>query len=255
MADFKESGFMYALGIMLVVFIIAQSLFFMIKAWRQGKKIGISSATLKKTVTTSVLFTIAPAVSILATVIAIAGALGIVLPWIRLSVIGNIGYETVAATATLESFGGSMASAVTDKTMFSAAAWVMTIGSVFPLILMPLILKKVQAKVGGALNKDARWGDLMSAAAFIGIISAFIARAIAGGAKEGTQFGSGSGPMSVCVLISAVIFMLIFSRLCKIEKLKWLEPFTMPLSMLLGMGVAVLIAQFVPQEIAFLEWR
>ena len=39
--------------------------------------------------------------SILATVLALASALGYVLPWIRLSVIGHLAYETVAAEAAL----------------------------------------------------------------------------------------------------------------------------------------------------------
>ena len=48
------------------------------------------------------MFTVAPAISILATVIVLANALGIVLPWIRLSVIGNLMYETTAAEAAME---------------------------------------------------------------------------------------------------------------------------------------------------------
>lgn len=36
--DFKESAFMYILGGIVVLFVIAQSLFFLIRAWKQGKK-------------------------------------------------------------------------------------------------------------------------------------------------------------------------------------------------------------------------
>ena len=91
--NFKENGFMIGLGLFIVVFVIAQSLFFLVKAWKQGKKLGITTDTLKNTVVSSALFTIAPAISILATVIVLANSLGIVLPWIRLSVIGNLAYE------------------------------------------------------------------------------------------------------------------------------------------------------------------
>lgn len=38
--DFKESGFMYALGGFIVIFVLAQSLFFLIRAWKQGKSWG-----------------------------------------------------------------------------------------------------------------------------------------------------------------------------------------------------------------------
>ena len=77
--DFKESGFMYALGGFIVIFVLAQSLFFLIRAWKQGKKLGLSTATMRGTVTQSALFSLAPAISIVATILTLSGALGIVL--------------------------------------------------------------------------------------------------------------------------------------------------------------------------------
>ena len=100
--DFKESGFMYALGGFIVVFVLAQSLFFLIRAWKQGKKLGLSTATMRGTVTQSALFSLAPAISIVATILTLSGALGIVLPWIRLTVIGAISYEVPAAESAMD---------------------------------------------------------------------------------------------------------------------------------------------------------
>ena len=39
--DFKESTIMYAMGIAVVIFVIAQSLFFMVKSWKRAKEIGM----------------------------------------------------------------------------------------------------------------------------------------------------------------------------------------------------------------------
>ena len=103
--DFKESGFMYALGGFIVIFVLAQSLFFLIRAWKQGKKLGLSTATMRGTVTQSALFSLAPAISIVATILTLSGALGIVLPWIRLTVIGAISYEVPAAESAMEALG------------------------------------------------------------------------------------------------------------------------------------------------------
>ncbi len=254
--DFKESGFMYLLGSGIAVFIVLQSLFFMKKAWGQGKKLGISTATLKNTVVSSMLFTVAPALAILVTVVTIAGALGLVLPWIRLSIIGNIGYEVTAAHSTLEAFGipGGLNFEVKDKTVFAAAAWVMTVGSVMPLILLPLFLKKIQKRVGKAVDANAKWADAMSAAAFIGLIAAFIARSVIGAGDKNIA-GDGAGFLSVTTLLSAMLFMVVLQRLSKKTKLKWLEPFAMPLSMFLAMGAATVLSQTLPQNLVTLEWR
>ena len=170
--NFKENGFMIGLGLFIVVFVIAQSLFFLVKAWKQGKKLGITTDTLKNTVVSSALFTIAPAISILATVIVLANSLGIVLPWIRLSVIGNLAYESVAAEAALDTFGLTLSSPVTDPKVFATIAFVMTIGCILPLILIIFVMKKVQKTMGKVADKNSKLADTLSAAAFIGIIAA-----------------------------------------------------------------------------------
>lgn len=101
MGDFKTSTFMYILGLAIVAFVIAESLFFLIRAYRRGRQLGMSKEKLRTTITSSAVFTIAPALAIVATVLTLAGALGIVLPWIRLSVIGAIQYEVPAAAVRM----------------------------------------------------------------------------------------------------------------------------------------------------------
>ena len=245
---------MYGLAIMIVVFILVQSVFFIVKSWRHGKELGITKETMKNTIVSSALFTLAPAISILVTVIVLANSLGIVLPWIRLTVIGNLAYETVAAENTLAAFGGSLSSEVTDPVQFSTIAWAMNIGAVFPLAFLPFAVKKLQKTIGKAVNKSensSKLGDVISAAAFIGIISAFVSRAIDGTSTDGS---SNAGVMSVTVLLVSIIAMIILSKLCEKFKLTKFEPFTMPLSMFIGMGSAMLLSAFLP-EIASIIWR
>ena len=146
---FKESPFMYAVASIIIVFVVVQSVFFIVRAWKRGRQIGIPLEDLKNTVTSSALFTIAPAIAILATVLTLAGTLGIVLPWIRLSVIGNLQYEVTAAQAAMESFEGEVfGRSIEDPRVFAAIAWVMTLGSILPLVLLPLFLKTIQKKMG-----------------------------------------------------------------------------------------------------------
>ena len=59
----------------------------------------------------------------------LAKALGVILPWIRLTVVGNLAYETVAAETTLNNLGGSLSHEITDIKQYSTVAWAMTIGS------------------------------------------------------------------------------------------------------------------------------
>ena len=253
MTNFKTSGFMYALALMVVAFVTVQSVFFIVKSWKRAKELGMETEKLKQTIISSALFSLAPAISILATVLALASALGIVLPWIRLSVIGNLAYETVAAENALEVLGSSLSSEVTDPNAFSTIAWTMTIGSCFPLILLPFLCKKIHSAMGKATSKSKSagvLGDILGAAAFIGIIAAFIARCIAGVPSDGPS----AGVMTVATLVSAMVFTVALDLLCKKKDLKKLEPFVLPIAMFGAMGIAVLLVQLVP-GIAEMTWR
>lgn len=254
--DFKESAFMYILGGLVVVFVLAQSLFFLIRAWKQGKKLGLSASVMRGTVTQSALFSIAPAISIVATILTLSGALGIVLPWIRLTVIGAISYEVPAAESAMDALGysGGLSTELTDPLGFSAAAWVMTLGSVMPLVIIPFAMKKIQKSIGKAVSKNTAWADVMSAAAFIGLISAFVGKAIVGQGDKAV-LGDGAGLMSVCALLVSMLSMYLFMLLLKKGRFAWLQSLAMPLSMFIGMGAVMLLAQVLPPEIAWLEWR
>ena len=252
--NFKESGFMYALGGFIVVFVLAQSLFFLIRAWKQGKKLGLSTAIMRGTVTQSALFSLAPAISIVATILTLSGALGIVLPWIRLTVIGAISYEVPAAESAMEGYTGGLSAEITDPLGFSTAAWVMTLGSVMPLVIIPFAMKKIQNSIGKAVSKNTAWADVMSAAAFIGLISAFVGRAIVGQGDKAV-LGDGAGIMSIAALAVSMLSMLLFMQIEKKKKIAWLQSMAMPLAMFIGMGAVMLLAKVLPTHIAWLEWR
>lgn len=254
--DFKEDKFMVTIALCIVAFVIAQAVFFLIRAIKRAKELGIEKETIKNTVVSSGLFTIAPAIGIVATVLTLSAGLGYVLPWIRLTVIGNISYEVTAATNAIEAYGltGGIANAITDPEVFGTVAWVMTLGSIMPLILIPVFLKKIQSKIGKAASKNNAWSSVMSAAAFIGLIAAFVARAIAGKGEE-TVIGDGAGVLSLAALIFSVVLMLILQKLSAAKKMKWLESFAMPFSMIGAMALVMLLAYILPNHIAFFEWR
>ncbi len=279
--DFKSDGIMFLIALGVIVFVIAQSVFFIVKSWKRAKELGISATTLKNTVTSSAVFTIAPAISILATVFALANALGIVLPWIRLSVIGNLAYETTAAQTTLDFWGITLSKSVEDPQQFATIAVAMTVGSIAPLLMIPFVCKFLQKKVGTAVKKSSEkstglsLGDVISAGAFIGIVSAFVAREINGMTVTKTNatdalgnnildsageivkiknITGSAGVVSILVLICAMLFMAVLSFLCKKFKLTKLEPFAMPIAMFAAMGMAILFMNVLPESITGMTW-
>ncbi len=279
MVDFKESPALYLIAGAVILFVLAQSVFFLVKAWQHGKELGIDKKKLKNAVTSSALFTIPSALSVLATVIALAPALGLVIPWVRLSVIGNLMYETTAAEAAMEAFGhqGGIAVPVTDPEVYAGVAWVMTLGICFSLVVLPFLAKPLNKKFLSAGKKEAEevkadsenaapadtkkkrnLGDFINKfatpAIFIGLIGAFIARAIIGAGKPET-FGDGAGVLSIITLVVAVVVSILLEIFAKKLKLTWLEPFVMPIGMIIAMIAAIIFFNVLPEDIAMLEWR
>ncbi len=218
-----------------ILFVIAQSLFFLIRAYKRAKELGMDMGQVRKTILSSALFTIAPAVSILLGVITLSKFLGLPLPWIRMSVIGAITYELPAATSTAKAFGISLSETITDPRIYSAIAWVMTLGIMPSIILVPLLLKKIQKGLLKMKNKDAKWGDLFSTSLFLGMIAAFSGMVFAD-VRNGLE-----GWIPVFVLLCSAVVMGICGFLIKKCKISWLENYALPISMLVAMVFAMVI--------------
>lgn len=271
--DFKESTGLYLIAGGVILFVLAQSVFFLVKAWKQGEKLGLDKKKLRNAITSSAVFTIPSALSVLATVIVLAPSLGLVIPWVRLSVLGNLLYETKAAGDAMTAFGqeGGISSTITDPAIFAGVAWVMTVGICFSLVILPFVAKPLHKKFMSMGKKDENKAeadetekkksngiggfiDLLTPAVFIGLIGAFVARAIAGKGKPET-FGDGAGVLSVITLVFAVGASLLLEFVAKKFKLTWLEPFVMPIGMIIAMVIAVVAYNVLPPEIAVMEWR
>lgn len=92
-----DSWVMYLMYALIVVFISAESIFYLVKSVKKAKKIGMDMTKIKKVIKTSASFSVLPAIGIGIGVVTLIGSLGITVPAIRLSVIGALQYETQMA--------------------------------------------------------------------------------------------------------------------------------------------------------------
>ena len=225
--------FLYLLSALVVVFIIVQSAFFLFKAVKQAKKLGIPTDTVKKTILSSSLFSVAPAVSILVGVITLSKFIGLPFPWYRLSVLGAVTYELPAATLAASAMGVPVTETVTDPAAFSAIAGVMSLGILSGLLLVVFGLKKIQGGMVNLAGKDKRWGEILQDALFLGMISAFVGLLFAN-VRQGL-----SGFIPIVVALSSAVLMAVCGLLIKKLKWTWLEQYAMPLCMLGAMALSL----------------
>ena len=212
---------------------------------------------LKQTIINSAVFTILPSISILIGVVTLSGVLGIPLPWIRLTVIGALHYEGVAANAAYE--GIKSLSELTDV-QFVTIAFVMTLGILSgPLYCLfgfksydKKILSKAKSdteeiniEVGETADikeekpKKKGFGDVLFNAVFIAMICSFLAVDVAKVFDK--EQGAIKNYVPLVVIVTTFVSMFILDVLQKKLKWKWLASFDLGLSMLIGMTVAVII--------------
>ncbi|MEA5051587.1 MAG: DUF5058 family protein [Oscillospiraceae bacterium] len=234
-----NSGFMYAVVAAVIVFVIAESVYFLVRAVRRGKELGVTKEVMKSTAVSSAIFTVAPAIAILIGVITLSKSLGLPLPWLRLTVIGALTYEVTAAETAASAIGESLSHLITDARAFSTIAWVMTIGIIIGLFLLVFFAEKLENGLLRIKTKDEKWGNIFLASLFLGMISAFL-----GSVFSKIRTGL-SGWIPVFVMLSSAIIMLVCGAVQKKTGARWLSDYALPISLLGAMALAIPITSLV----------
>lgn len=234
-----NDGFLYGLVAVVIAFVIIESAVFLLKAWRRAKALNMDMAKLKRIVTASAVFTVAPAIAILLGVITLSKALGFPLPWLRLSVVGALTYELPAAQSAVSAFGKTLSERITDPAVFSAIAWVMTIGIVLGLVVVLFFGKKIEGGLMKIKSKDEKWGQIFMDGLFLGMISAFLGVVFA-------KIGSGLvGWIPVFVMLISAVLMALCGLLRNIFHWRFIEDYAMPISMLGAMALSIPLTNFI----------
>ena len=243
-----NGGGVYLICGSIVAFIAVVCIIFMIRAWRAGKALGMDVTRMKRAVTASATFSVLPSVGILLGVIALSGSLGVPWPWLRLSVIGALHYETQVADAAAEQLGVSLGSGSMTVQAFPTIALLMSICIMWGMILSVLFNKKYLRKLqqGGKTGErnGGGFGDRAMTAMFIGMVSAYIGSYVGEFVSGNKKLFSFSGSWTPLVVVAAAaLAMAVFTYLSEKKHMEWLDNFSIAGSMLVGMLAAVLIGR------------
>lgn len=273
-----NSAVMYLICGVIVLFVALICVVFAIRAYRIGKTIGMDEVKMKRTIISSATFAVLPSIGILLGVIALSGSLGTPWPWLRLSVIGALHYETQVAEAAAESVGLSALSASQmTAEAFTTIALLMSTCIIWGMLFCTLTCKSYTKKLSGSSmssktdssNKPtstdsdiektefnpnrskkkkfsiADFGDTAMTAMFIGLVSAYIGSYI-GGFVSGNGVLSFDGswlPLSVAAIGAAA--MAIFTFIKEKFKAPWIDSFSIAGSMLIAMTSAIFLGKMI----------
>ncbi len=255
-----NAPFMYLICGSIVLFAAVLCVVFALRAYRQGKAIGMDVVRMRRVITSSATFTVIPSIGILLGVIALSGALGTPWPWLRLSVIGALHYETQVAGAAAEATGlSSLSGSEMTPQAFVNIALLMSVciiwGMVFCIFNCESYTKKLSAvgssetkkkdKAGKKSPNLANFGDIAMTAMFIGLVSAYMGSYIGGWISKGGLFSFGGSPLPLAVAFAAAIAMGIFSFVREKWNAEWVDSFSIAGSMIIAMGAAIFLARII----------
>jgi len=210
-------GILYVLGFALILFR---------KSWKRALQLGYSKKQLMDTVKSSVTFSIVPSIAIVVGFFSLAAMIGIPWPWWRLSVIGSVIYEAMAADMALSAANIQLSDAT--STEFVLVMFVMTIGILGGLIFSLFIAKGIQKNVLKQPDQDPRWGALGNSVFMLTMMIVFIVPMIV------------DGGVALLTLATSAVITLLLGIIIKKSGAVWLNNFVLAFSLLGAMASSVL---------------
>ena len=141
--DFLNVWWVYLIVGIIFLYVLAQSTAFLLKARKRALELNFTKEQIRKTITSSMIFSIAPSMAILFGLVILTKVFGPMVAGLRLGTLGALTYELPAATNVIKGvFGLDIGSLAITPEMIVTALWVMTLGCIPPLLILPLFFKE-----------------------------------------------------------------------------------------------------------------
>ena len=155
-----------------VALVVLQAVLFAVKAYRAGDKVGLSQKQMKKAMKSSAITSIGPSVVILSGMLSLLVTVGAPIGWMRLSMIGSVMFESLAAGIGTNVVGVVLGTDTLTNEALAMALWTMVLCSIGWVIFATISanrMDKVQHKISGG---DTAKLIAISTGAIIGVFSA-----------------------------------------------------------------------------------
>ena len=159
-----------------VVLVIIQALIFVKKAINAAPEVGVTKEQVNKALKSSALTAIGPSIVVLSGMLSLLVSVGGPMGWMRLSVIGSVMFESIAAGIGTGSVGVQLGVDELTPLALTMAVWTMFIGSIGWVIFSTFAadkMDKIQAKLAGSNPAGL---TIISSGAIIGVFAAMVSQ-------------------------------------------------------------------------------
>lgn len=225
-ATLANSPLLYVLVAAGLLAILLFALYSYTKAKKRCLELGMSKDTISAVVKSTISAALVPSLAILLGFVILAVSLGVAWPWWRLSVIGSLSYEAMAASYTANGIGVQLSEVLSSNgDVFGAIMIVMSLGLVTGPILVTLLAKKYSTGIMKAKGQS-EWGQIMSGCFFLAMFAVYIPIMLFTNVPTTLTLLVSFGVTIICGMIG--------------KKHRWFNDFTMAIAMIIAMASSVL---------------
>lgn len=226
-----NSAPLWALGVVLVLFVLLQNTLFLRLAKKEAETIEMPKEILKSSFKTGAITAIGPALGNLIAMVSMMAALGSPIAWMRLSVIGNATTELGVATivASTSGLSGITDPAITVKTiaLILLMMAIVCTGWLLVVIIATPSMGRIRAKI---IDKDRVWASVLSTASMVGLFSNLAAM----------QLKTVNFPMYASVVASFIVMFILYKFIAK--KNPNIKKYALTISLAVGLIVGGIAA-------------
>lgn len=230
--EILNSPLLYALVGGALVVILGICLFFFMRSRKHALELGVPKAEFDSAMKGCVVFSIVPSIAVIIGLFALAPLLGAPWPWFRLSVVGSVQYELMAADLAAQGVGYENVGAFNtsnDPSALGAVMFVMSIGIMAGMFMNLVGISRKACQVSNSFSaKGGAWGALAVSCFTVAMMCTFLP----------AQMVSGLIPLLVVIVSSAVTIGL--SVLAQKKNIRWLGDYIMAFALIIGMASAVI---------------
>lgn len=231
---FKEistSGLLWTLVLTGIILVALMTLYYFRLCYKNAVEMGVEKETLKKVIKSSVSFSIVPSIAIVTGLVTLSVVIGLPYSWFRLSVIGSVAYEVMAANMALSALGLDVNNA--DGYAFGLMAWAMCLAITVSLIFNVFFNKKIHLGTLKLGEGDKKWSPVAQSVFMSALLVSLIVPMLFGDVP------------SLLTFVTSALLAVLISVIVKKTGASWLGQFTLTFSMIGAMIASVFFDKLV----------
>lgn len=211
-----------------VALALFQGVLFTKKSYEAGKKMGLTEERMKGAMKSSFITSIGPSLVVLVGLLSLLVTIGGPLSWMRLSFIGSVMFELMAASFGAEAVGVTMGVDVMTHEAFACAVWTMALGSIGWILVSALTADKMDGMQKRLSKGDPGLLKVISVGAMLGSFGSLSAGHI-------LRFNK-----NTVACIAGGLIMLLLMPYAEKNNVRWIKEWALAIALFGGMIIAAI---------------